>query len=181
MVLERGLWLHTGGSFHRPESAQARDLAMLAAIVLRHERQGSPLRVLDVMGASAGRGARYLAHAQAHFVWSNDASHETHRAAVQNLRAHATHPPSLHPLPEDPMATAAAPWTSGRYPGAVAPRWRLSHEDGRDLLLSRTLARDRYDLVDVDAFGAYSACNGPALDVVSYGGLVYVTSTDGQW
>ena len=47
-----------GPAFYRPESAQGRDLAVLAAAV--HRRRTGRLRVLDVMSGSGVRGARYL-------------------------------------------------------------------------------------------------------------------------
>lgn len=54
------LLLHpsTGQAFYRAESAQGRDLAVLAAAVYRKQR--GHLRVLDVMAGSGMRGARYL-------------------------------------------------------------------------------------------------------------------------
>jgi tRNA (guanine26-N2/guanine27-N2)-dimethyltransferase len=47
-----------GDAFYRAESAQGRDLAVLAAAV--HRRQHGQLRVLDVMAGSGMRGARYI-------------------------------------------------------------------------------------------------------------------------
>ena len=47
-----------GRAFYRAESAQARDLAILAAIVYR-QREGQ-LRVLDLMCGCGGRAVRYL-------------------------------------------------------------------------------------------------------------------------
>lgn len=48
----------SGQAFYRAESAQGRDLAVLAAAVYR--RQHGRLRVLDVMSGCGMRGARYL-------------------------------------------------------------------------------------------------------------------------
>ena len=47
-----------GASFYRAESAQARDLAVLAAVV--YKRQTGHLRVLDIACGCGGRAARYL-------------------------------------------------------------------------------------------------------------------------
>ena len=47
-----------GPAFYRPESAQGRDLAVLAAAI--HRRTTGQLHVLDVMSGSGVRGARYL-------------------------------------------------------------------------------------------------------------------------
>ena len=52
-----------GSAFYRPESCQARDLAVLAAAVHRKRTSsssGEPLRVLDCCSASGSRGARYM-------------------------------------------------------------------------------------------------------------------------
>jgi tRNA (guanine26-N2/guanine27-N2)-dimethyltransferase len=52
------------------------------------------------------------------------------------------------------------------------------------LLVSRYLAEDYYDLVDVDSFGSESAHLPAAIDAVRYagpsGGLLFLTSTDGM-
>ena len=47
-----------GNAFYRAESAQARDLVVLAASV--YKQQHGQLRVLDVMSGSGMRGARYM-------------------------------------------------------------------------------------------------------------------------
>lgn len=52
------LLLLPGSAFYRAESAQGRDLAVLAAAV--YKQQTGQLRVLDVMAGSGMRGARYL-------------------------------------------------------------------------------------------------------------------------
>ena len=58
LLSERGVRFMQGPAFYRPESAQGRDLAVLAAAV--HRRRTGRLRVLDVMSGSGVRGARYL-------------------------------------------------------------------------------------------------------------------------
>jgi tRNA (guanine26-N2/guanine27-N2)-dimethyltransferase len=50
--------MFAGSAFYRGESAQGRDLAVLAAAVYR--KQHGQLRVLDVMAGSGMRGARYI-------------------------------------------------------------------------------------------------------------------------
>jgi tRNA (guanine26-N2/guanine27-N2)-dimethyltransferase len=47
------------------------------------------------------------------------------------------------------------------------------------LLTACYLAEDFYDLIDLDMFGSDSTLIGPALDAVRFGGLLYLTSTDG--
>ena len=108
LVAERGPPLFApGGAFYRFESAQARDLAVLAARVRRRElradadadadadassqaRRGAhELRVLDVMCGSGSRGARYLAQAGATEVWSNDFNPSNLSTIAVNLAAGA--------------------------------------------------------------------------------------------
>ena len=52
-----GVALPAGDAFYRVESAQGRDLAVLAAAV--YKRATGRLRVLDAMSGSGVRGARY--------------------------------------------------------------------------------------------------------------------------
>ncbi|GAQ91686.1 tRNA methyltransferase [Klebsormidium nitens] len=59
------------------------------------------------------------------------------------------------------------------------PRWRVSHLEASKLLGSCNQNGDFYDIVDIDSFGSDSAFLGDALRAVRYGGMVYVTSTDG--
>lgn len=59
------------------------------------------------------------------------------------------------------------------------PRWRISHLEASKLLGSCNQNGDFYDIVDIDSFGSDSAFLGDALRAVRYGGMVYVTSTDG--
>jgi hypothetical protein len=47
------------------------------------------------------------------------------------------------------------------------------------LLASTYLAEDYFDLVDVDSFGSDSSHLAAALQAVKYGGMIYLTSTDG--
>jgi len=47
------------------------------------------------------------------------------------------------------------------------------------LLASCYLQEDYYDLVDVDSFGSDTSFLPAAIDAVKYGGMLYLTSTDG--
>lgn len=47
------------------------------------------------------------------------------------------------------------------------------------LLASCYLAEDFYDLIDLDSFGSDTVHLATAIDAVKYGGLLYLTSTDG--
>lgn len=59
-----------GDAFYRPQSAIARDLAVLVA-ALEKQRLGH-LRVLDAMTGSGVRPLRYLQEARADWVWANE-------------------------------------------------------------------------------------------------------------
>lgn len=91
MLNERGVDFFAGDAFYRADSAQARDLAILAATV--YKRQTGRLRVLDVMAGSGVRGARYLQQAGADFVWSNDYDARNRGALVYNLCSSLEAPP----------------------------------------------------------------------------------------
>jgi tRNA G26 N,N-dimethylase Trm1 len=58
IVTERGSEYDTGEAFYRAESAQARDLAVLAAIVLK--KNVGHLKVIDGMCGCGGRTLRYF-------------------------------------------------------------------------------------------------------------------------
>lgn len=74
-----------GGAFYRPQSAIARDLAVLAAAVYRH-RHGH-LRVLDAMTGCGVRPLRYGLEAGAEFVWANEGNPDLAAVLGQNLAA----------------------------------------------------------------------------------------------
>lgn len=48
------------------------------------------------------------------------------------------------------------------------------------LLASVYLQEDYFDLVDVDSFGSDTSYLAAAIDALKYGGLLYLTSTDGM-
>eukprot|EP00798_Chlamydomonas_sp_ICE-L_P014039 gene14039-19976_t len=83
LFLERGLEFTPGNAFYRSESAQGRDLAMLAAAV--YKKSTGRLRVLDAMSGCGVRGARYFEQAGADEVWCNDFNPTNQEALVYNL------------------------------------------------------------------------------------------------
>ncbi|EFJ44766.1 hypothetical protein VOLCADRAFT_42766, partial [Volvox carteri f. nagariensis] len=145
--------IRSGEAFYRAESCPGRDLAVLAA-ALHRERTGC-LRVLDVMAGSGMRGARYFSQADADEVWINDGSTDLHDAMVYNMSER------------------------DRPPGSSARRIRISHADANRLLTSCYMRELYYDVVDVDSFGSETMHFPAAIDAVRYGGLLYLTSTDG--
>jgi hypothetical protein len=54
------------------------------------------------------------------------------------------------------------------------------HPPPKRLLASRYLAEDFYDLVDVDSFGSEASHLPAAIDAVKFGGMLFLTSTDGM-
>ena len=117
--VERGVALRLPSeSFFREESALSRDLAVLAASLVRAERAPpAELSVLDVMASTGARAARYLAHAGATRGTRNEANEDGPRAR----RSYRT------------SRTRAA--------AARGAALAVSHEDWSDLLHARRGAR----------------------------------------
>lgn len=73
----------TTGAFYRPKSKIARDLAILAAHLLKQRHH--QLRVLDLMTGCGVRPLRYYLEAGADQVWANEANPELGSLIQQNL------------------------------------------------------------------------------------------------
>ncbi|KAG2446177.1 hypothetical protein HXX76_000770 [Chlamydomonas incerta] len=58
-------------------------------------------------------------------------------------------------------------------------RIRISHVDANRLLTNCYMRESYYDLIDVDSFGSEAMYFPAAIDAVRYGGLLYLTCTDG--
>lgn len=84
-----------GDAFYRPQSALARDLAVLVA-TLEKQRLGH-LRVLDAMTGSGVRPLRYLVEAGVDWVWANEGNPDhadlltANLAQVESTRYRITH------------------------------------------------------------------------------------------
>lgn len=63
--------------------------------------------------------------------------------------------------------------------GGDEKRWAVTHFDADRVMTEYYLHRDYFDLIDVDSFGSDSSYFRPALNALKWGGLLYVTSTDG--
>lgn len=160
MKWERGVGFVVGDSFFREESRNGRDLGVLAA-ALQKKRFGK-LRVLDAMCGCGFRALRYLVEAKADFVWANDANDHTRPTILSNL--------SQIQQQEDYQDHDES---RGRR------KWVVSHCDANRVLVERYLQGDYYDLIDVDSFGSDTFFLGSAFSAIHYGGLLYLTSTDG--
>jgi tRNA (guanine26-N2/guanine27-N2)-dimethyltransferase len=59
-------------------------------------------------------------------------------------------------------------------------RYRLTHTNANHVFYQCALNQDYYDLIDLDAFGSPAAQVGASLQACRFGGLIYLTSTDGR-
>ncbi len=91
LVQEGKATFAVGSAFYRPQSAIARDLAVLAAAV--HRQRHGTLRVLDAMTGCGVRPLRYGLEAGADFVWANEGNPDLAEMLAQNL---AVLPPSTY-------------------------------------------------------------------------------------
>ncbi len=121
-------------------------------LLARELAAAGPLRVLDGMAGCGIRALRYGLEAGAESVWANDADPDR----LPLLRA------NLAPLRK----------------GACA--LRLSSCTAQKLLAGCLLRERRFELVDLDAFGAPVALLPLALEAVAFEGVLYLASTDGR-
>jgi tRNA (guanine26-N2/guanine27-N2)-dimethyltransferase len=108
------------------------------------------LRVLDVMTGCGIRALRYALEADADFVWANDGNPEVGPVLAANLAV----------LP--------------------AEHYRITQDNASRVFYQCALNQDYYDLIDIDAFGSPAAHLGACLQASAFGGLIYLTSTDGR-
>jgi tRNA (guanine26-N2/guanine27-N2)-dimethyltransferase len=153
--------LELGAGFFRPQSRPSRDLGvlLLAQIVAgRRDLHAAPepLAVLDAMAGCGIRSLRYgleaLAGCPAARVWANDADPDRLPVLQRNLA---------------PLAGAGL-------------ALQLGAQSAQQLLASCLHQRQRFDLVDLDAFGCPAALLPLAIEAVRLGGVLYVASTDGR-
>lgn len=161
MKKERGVRFVVGDSFFREESRTGRDLGVLAAAL--HKRRFGKLRVLDAMCGCGVRALRYLVEANADFVWANDANDHTRPTILSNLS----------------QIRQQDDYQDHENNNTGRRKWVISHCDANRVMVERYLQGDYYDLIDVDSFGSDSFFLGSALSAMQYGGLLYLTSTDG--
>ncbi|KAK9827781.1 hypothetical protein WJX74_001934 [Apatococcus lobatus] len=179
---ERGLAHEGGSAFYRPESAQARDLAVLAVRTQLKASGAQKFRVLDALAGSGIRTARYLQQISVTEVWSNDINPANREIMLANASAS---------LQAQRLGDGNAINSSEiRLPGlkqhgihlcaeAGTQSCLISSMDASKVLLSTSLAENFWDLVDVDSFGSQGELVGHTLGAVKLGGWVYLTSTDG--
>lgn len=123
----------------------------LGVLLAADRANHGPLRVLDAMAGCGIRCLRYGLEAGASQLWANDADPDR----LPWLRA------NLAQLP-------------------TAVEWRCSSRTAQALLASCLEQRQRFELVDLDAFGCPSALVPLALEAVACGGVLYLNSSDGR-
>jgi tRNA (guanine26-N2/guanine27-N2)-dimethyltransferase len=115
-----------------------------------YRQQQAQLQILDGMSACGVRALRYLQEAEADFVWANDANPDIHSVLLANLRV-------------------------------VPPcRYRITHQSAQAVLHQALVQQQYFDLIDLDAFGNPLAFLSASLQTLRFGGLLYITSTDGR-
>jgi len=124
----------------------------LGVLLARQLAAAGPLRVLDGMAGCGIRALRYGLEAEAKAVWANDADPDR----LPLLRA------NLAPLRQGSCAL------------------RLSSCTAQKLLAGCLLREQRFELLDLDAFGCPVALLPLALEAVAFDGVLYLASTDGR-
>lgn len=115
-----------------------------------HGQNCDQLKILDGMSACGVRALRYLQEAAASFVWVNDANPDIHGVLQANL--------------------------SGRSSSCYC----ITHQSAQVVLNQAAVGQQYFDLIDLDAFGNPSMFLAPSLQALRFGGLLYITSTDGR-
>jgi tRNA (guanine26-N2/guanine27-N2)-dimethyltransferase len=123
----------------------------LGVLLARSLSVSTRLRVLDLMAGCGIRALRYGLEAGAAEVWANDGDAQR----LPDLRANLA-----------PLAPAVAVRISARTAQAV--------------LAALALRRQHRELVDLDGFGCPAALLPAAVEAVSFGGALYLASSDGR-
>lgn len=123
----------------------------LGVLLARTLQADAPLTVLDLMAGCGVRALRYGVEAAAAAVWANDAD--------------------LLRLPLLQANLAAVP---------AALHCQISAMTAQQLLAGCLQRRQRFTLVDLDAFGCPAALLPLALEAVAFDGVLYLASTDGR-
>lgn len=131
-------------------SSQAGRDLAVLAAAIHRHRHGR-LRVIDAMTGCGVRSLRYHLEAGADWVWANEGNPDLHSLLAENLRR-----------------------------GMAPDTYRITHQDANQLFFSCAQRQDYYDLIDIDSFGSPTPFVGTALWAIKFGGLLYLTSTDGR-
>jgi tRNA (guanine26-N2/guanine27-N2)-dimethyltransferase len=123
----------------------------LGVLLARMLKHIRPVRVLDVMAGCGLRSLRYGLEAEAVSLWANDGD----PARLPFLRT------NLGLLESKCLV-------------------RLTNQSAHGLLADCLLRGERFDIVDLDAFGSPHALLPLALEAVALNGVLYLASTDGR-
>jgi len=136
--------------FFNPRGRLARDFGVLAVRV-EADLQERRLQVIDLMAGIGARGIRYAIEAPVERIVLNDANSAAVEAIHQNLR--------LNPIASDVKV-------------------EVTCEQVHRLCYALRLRDERFDWVDLDAFGSPSVYWHAASLLLRWGGVLYLTATD---
>jgi tRNA (guanine26-N2/guanine27-N2)-dimethyltransferase len=123
----------------------------LSVLLARQQALRGSLRVLDLMAGCGIRGLRCGLEARADLIWANDADPDRLGLLQRNLA-----------VLSDPTER------------------RITSQTAQQLLAGCLTRRERFDLLDLDAFGCPSALVPLALEAVALEGVLILASSDGR-
>ncbi|MFM7314750.1 MAG: N2,N2-dimethylguanosine tRNA methyltransferase [Cyanobium sp.] len=130
---------------------ESRPARDMTVLLARWLRGQGPVRLLDLMAGCGIRSLRCGLEAEISALWANDADPDRMPLLQSNLSA---------------------------LPPSVAHR--CSARTAQSLLAGCLERRQRFDLVDLDAFGCPSALVPLVLDTVAFDGVLVLASSDGR-
>ena len=137
------------GQFFNPKGLLSREIGILITRAESHLR-GKPISLLETMAGIGIRTVRYALEGEVSIQWANEGNHESMDLLLENLRL------------------------NGLY-----GRIYTSVEEAKHLLAKFSLVDERFDMIDLDAFGSPSEFSHHAISALRLGGILYITSTDG--
>lgn len=137
------------GQFFNPKGALSREIGILITKAEAHLR-GEPISLLETMSGIGIRTVRYALEGSISLQWANEGSHESMELLKENLKLNGIY---------DKVFTSV--------------------EEAKHLLSKFSLIDERFDMIDLDAFGSPSEFSHYAISALKLGGILYITSTDG--
>ncbi len=137
------------GQFFNPRGLLSREIGILITRAEAHLR-GKPISLLETMSGIGIRTVRYALEGDVSLQWANEGSHESMELLLENLRLNG-----------------------------VEGKVYTSVEEAKHLLAKFSLIDERFDMIDLDAFGSPSEFSHHAISALKLGGILYLTSTDG--
>ncbi len=137
------------GQFFNPRGLLSREIGILITLAESHLR-GKPISLLETMSGIGIRTVRYALEGRVSVQWANEGSHESMELLLENLRING-----------------------------VEGKVHTSVEEAKHLLAKFSLMDERFDMIDLDAFGSPSEFSHHAISALRLDGILYLTSTDG--